>query len=93
MSGDGGGEVVAEQGFLRGAQVKRRGPIGGAAELEMFNNDLRLRALRTLAESLTLIEQKKAIVYFSAGMQRSDQVRSWVRMFTFVEDRLGLPAQ
>jgi prolyl oligopeptidase len=27
-----------------------------------------------------------------AGMQRSDQVRSWVRMFTFVEDRLGLPA-
>ena len=26
-----------------------------AAELEMFNNDLRLRALRTLAESLTLI--------------------------------------
>jgi VWFA-related protein len=44
-----------------------------AAELEMFNNDLRLRALRTLAESLTLIEQKKAIVYFSAGMQRSGQ--------------------
>ena len=27
-----------------------------------------------------------------AGMQRSDQVRSWVRMFTFVEDRLGVPA-
>lgn len=27
-----------------------------------------------------------------AGMQRSDQVRSWVRMFTFVEDRLGMPA-
>ncbi len=44
-----------------------------AAELEMFNNDLRLRALRTLAESLTFIEQKKAIVYFSAGMQRSGQ--------------------
>jgi len=44
-----------------------------AAELDMFNNDLRLRALRTLAESLTLIEQKKAIVYFSAGMTRSGQ--------------------
>ncbi|NQW02573.1 MAG: VWA domain-containing protein, partial [Acidobacteria bacterium] len=44
-----------------------------AAELEMFNNDLRLRALRTLAESLTAIEQKKAILYFSAGMQRSGQ--------------------
>jgi VWFA-related protein len=44
-----------------------------AAELAMFNNDMRLRALRTLAESLTTIEQKKAILYFSAGMQRSGQ--------------------
>lgn len=44
-----------------------------AAELEMFNNDLRLRALRTLAESLAPIEQKKAILYFSGGMQRSGQ--------------------
>jgi VWFA-related protein len=41
------------------------------SELDMFNNDVRLRAIRTLAESLTSIEQKKAIVYFSAGMQRS----------------------
>jgi VWFA-related protein len=44
-----------------------------ATELDMFNNDVRLRALRTLAESLSPIEQKKAIVYFSAGMQRSGQ--------------------
>jgi VWFA-related protein len=44
-----------------------------ASELDMFNNDVRLRALRTLAESLSPIEQKKAIVYFSAGMQRSGQ--------------------
>lgn len=44
-----------------------------AAELEMFNNDLRLRALRTLADSLAPIEQKKAILYFSGGMQRSGQ--------------------
>jgi len=40
-------------------------------ELDMFNNDVRLRVLKTLAEALTPIEQKKAIVYFSAGMQRS----------------------
>jgi VWFA-related protein len=44
-----------------------------AAELDMFNNDVRLRALKTLAETLAPIEQKKAIVYFSAGMQRSGQ--------------------
>ena len=44
-----------------------------ASELDMFNNDVRLRALRTLSETLAPIEQKKAIVYFSAGMQRSGQ--------------------
>ena len=44
-----------------------------ASDLDMFNNDVRLRALRTLAETLSPIEQKKAIVYFSAGMQRSGQ--------------------
>jgi VWFA-related protein len=41
------------------------------SELDMFNNDVRLRVLKSLAESLAPIEQKKAIVYFSAGMQRS----------------------
>lgn len=40
-------------------------------ELDMFNNDVRLRALKALAETLQHIEQKKAILYFSAGMQRS----------------------
>ena len=42
-----------------------------AQELDMFNNDVRLRALRTLAEALQPIQQKKAILYFSSGMQRS----------------------
>ena len=44
-----------------------------AAELDMFNNDVRLRALKTLADALSPIEQKKAILYFSAGMARSGQ--------------------
>jgi VWFA-related protein len=43
------------------------------SELDMFNNDVRLRALRALAETLAPVEQKKAIVYFSAGMPRSGQ--------------------
>jgi VWFA-related protein len=40
-------------------------------ELDTFNNDVRLRALRTLADALKPIQQKKAIIYFSAGMQRN----------------------
>ncbi len=42
-----------------------------AQELDTFNNDVRLRALKTLADALKPIQQKKAIIYFSAGMQRS----------------------
>ena len=42
-----------------------------AQELNTFNNDVRLRALRTLADALKPIQQKKAIIYFSAGMQRN----------------------
>jgi len=40
---------------------------------DSFNNDVRLRALKTLAETLAPIEQKKAILYFSAGMARSGE--------------------
>jgi VWFA-related protein len=45
-------------------------PADELSELELFNNDLRLRALRTLAETLAPIEQRKAIVYFSGGLAR-----------------------
>jgi VWFA-related protein len=43
------------------------------SDLDMFNNDIRLRALKTLADTLAPIEQKKSILYFSAGMQRNGQ--------------------
>jgi VWFA-related protein len=43
------------------------------ADMDMFNNDVRLRALKALAETLSGIEQKKSILYFSAGMQRSGE--------------------
>jgi len=42
-----------------------------AQELDTFNNDVRLRAIETLAKSLQPIQQKKAILYFSSGLQRS----------------------
>jgi VWFA-related protein len=41
------------------------------SDLDTFNNDVRLRALRTLCEALSPVQQKKAIIYFSSGMQRS----------------------
>jgi VWFA-related protein len=44
-----------------------------ATAMEMFNNDIRLRALKAVAETLAPIDQKKAILYFSAGLQRSGE--------------------
>jgi VWFA-related protein len=41
------------------------------AEYDLFNNDARLRAIRSLAEMLGLVEQKKSVLYFSGGMTRS----------------------
>ncbi len=38
---------------------------------DTFNNDVRLRALKMLADTLAPIEQKKAVLYFSAGMARN----------------------
>ena len=45
----------------------------GTSEFDLFSNDVRLRALKTLAETLSHLEQKKAVIYFSSGMQRSDR--------------------
>lgn len=42
-----------------------------AQELDSFNNDMRLRGLKTICDSLVPIQQHKAILYFSSGMQRN----------------------
>jgi VWFA-related protein len=47
------------------------GAAGTGAEYDVFNNDARLRAIKTLADALAPVEQKKAILYFSSGMARS----------------------
>jgi VWFA-related protein len=41
------------------------------ASFEDFNNDVRLRAIKTLCTTIGPINQRKAMMYFSAGMSRS----------------------
>jgi VWFA-related protein len=41
------------------------------SEFGIFNNDRRLRAMRILCEAMSKVEQKKSLMYFSAGMSRS----------------------
>ena len=42
-----------------------------AQELDTFNNDVRLRGIKTICDGLTALQQKKALLYFSSGMQRN----------------------
>lgn len=71
------GELALEEAQVETAETDEQdleaesGGLAAASEYDLFNNDVRLRAIRTLAENLQFIEQKKAIVYFSAGMGRS----------------------
>src|SRR5436190_11058391 len=42
-------------------------------EFNIFNTDRRLDALRTLADQLAGIDQKKSLIYFSSGMSQQGQ--------------------
>ena len=40
-------------------------------EYNIFNTDRRLEALRTVADALSRVDQKKSLIYFSSGMDRT----------------------
>ncbi|MFZ0761387.1 MAG: VWA domain-containing protein, partial [Candidatus Sulfotelmatobacter sp.] len=40
-------------------------------EYNIFNTDRRLEALRSVAEKLAYVQQKKSLIYFSSGMDRT----------------------
>ena len=67
-------------GFEAGAPTDADGaPDTGNAftaddtEYNIFNNDRRLMALQSIADSLAGIEQKKSLIYFSNGLSQSGQ--------------------
>ncbi|HTL03876.1 MAG TPA: VWA domain-containing protein [Vicinamibacterales bacterium] len=73
---DGTSEPVASASTVATDEDQAAATDAAAAdttELDLFNNDIRLRALKTLAEALGPVEQKKSILYFSAGMERNGQ--------------------
>ncbi len=66
------------QGFEAGSTGGTEGTADTAqpftpddTEYNIFNTDRRLEALQSLAESLARIEQKKSVIYFSSGMDRT----------------------
>jgi VWFA-related protein len=66
------------QGFEAGSTGTTEGTsdTGGSftaddTEFNIFNTDRRLEALRTIAQQLTHVDQKKSLIYFSNGMTRT----------------------
>ena len=68
----------AGQGYQAGSTGSTEGTSDTAnsftvddTEYNIFNTDRRLEALRSIAQSLAKLEQKKSLIYFSSGMQRT----------------------
>ena len=66
------------QGFEEGTTGTTEGtPDSGQpftaddTEYNIFNTDRRLEALRSVAEKLSHVQQKKSLIYFSSGMDRT----------------------
>jgi VWFA-related protein len=66
------------QGFEEGSTGSTEGTPDTAqpftvddTEYNIFNTDRRLEALRSVAERLSHVQQKKALIYFSSGMDRT----------------------
>lgn len=71
-------DSTSGQGFAEGTTGEVEGtPDTGAAfvpddtEFNLFNTDRRLEALRTVADALSGIQQKKSVVYFSGGISQT----------------------
>src|SRR5258706_7871267 len=68
----------ASEGFASGSTGTTEGTADTAAaftaddtEYNIFNTDRRLQALRSVAQSLAKVDQKKSLIYFSGGIDRT----------------------
>ncbi len=68
----------ASEGFGAGSTGTTEGTADTAqaftaddTEFNIFNTDRRLQALRSVAESLAKVDQKKSLIYFSGGIDRT----------------------
>src|SRR6058998_3226551 len=71
-------DVGAGQGFESGPTGDLEATPDTAAaftpdetEYNIFNADRRLQALRSIAETLSVVEERKSLVYFSGGLERT----------------------
>jgi VWFA-related protein len=69
--GAGGGFEEGSTGTTEGTAETGGSFAVDDTEYNIFNTDRRLQALRSIADKLTPIEEKKSLIYFSSGMDRT----------------------
>lgn len=69
--GAGQGYEEGSTGTTEGTQDTAQSFTADDTEYNIFNTDRRLEAIRSIAEKLTHVQQKKSLIYFSGGMDRT----------------------
>jgi VWFA-related protein len=70
-SGSGQGYQEGTTGTTEGTPDSGQPFTADDTEYNIFNTDRRLEALRSVAEKLSHLQQKKSLIYFSSGMDRT----------------------
>src|SRR5579864_429168 len=70
-SGSGQGFQEGTTGTTEGTPDSGQSFTADDTEYNIFNTDRRLEALRSVAEKLSHVQQKKSLIYFSSGMDRT----------------------
>jgi VWFA-related protein len=70
-SGNGQGFEEGTTGTTEGTPDTGQPFTADDTEYNIFNTDRRLEALRSVAEKLSHLQQKKSLIYFSSGMDRT----------------------
>jgi VWFA-related protein len=70
-TGSGQGFEEGSTGTTEGTPDTGQSFTADDTEYNIFNTDRRLEALRSVAEKLSHVQQKKSLIYFSSGMDRT----------------------
>jgi VWFA-related protein len=68
---EGSGQEAGTTGTSEGTAEDAGSFVADDTDYNIFNTDLRLQALSTIAKDLAGIDQKKSILYFSSGMTKT----------------------
>ena len=92
-SGEGQGFQAGDTGTAEGTADTGGSFVADDSEYNQFNTDRKLQAIQAVAKSLSKLDQKKSIIYFSNGVSRSgieNQVELRAAVNTAVQANVAL---